>query len=49
MLKFKINIMTIKRFGVSLEEELLNELDNYVSENNFSNRSQALRFLIDKI
>jgi CopG family nickel-responsive transcriptional regulator len=40
--------MSIKRFGVSLDEEILKTLDNYVVDNNFSNRSQALRFLIEK-
>lgn len=40
--------MTVSRFGVSLEEELLKELDEYVKENNFTNRSQAIRFLIGK-
>lgn len=40
--------MSIKRFGVSLEEETLNSLDQYVKENGFSNRSQALRFLVEK-
>lgn len=40
--------MSVSRFGVSLEEELLTALDNYVAENNFSNRSQAIRYLIEK-
>lgn len=40
--------MTLKRFGVSLEEELLRALDGYVDDNGFANRSQALRFLIEK-
>jgi CopG family transcriptional regulator, nickel-responsive regulator len=40
--------MPVSRFGVSLEEELLQALDKYVTENNFSNRSQAIRFLIEK-
>ena len=40
--------MSVKRFGVSLDEELLKALDNYVSENAFSNRSQAIRHLIEK-
>ena len=34
--------------GVSLEEELLNALDKYVSDNFFANRSQAIRHLIEK-
>ena len=40
--------MTLKRFGVSLEDELLESLDKYVEKNGFSNRSQAIRFLIEK-
>ena len=36
------------RFGVSLEDVLLESLDQYVLENGFSNRSQAIRFLIEK-
>jgi CopG family nickel-responsive transcriptional regulator len=40
--------MSVVRFGVSLESELLDELDNYVVENKFANRSQALRKLINK-
>ena len=40
--------MTLKRFGVSLEEDLLESLDQYVTDNGFANRSQALRFLIEK-
>ena len=40
--------MTVKRFGVSLEEDLLESLDTYVLTNGFSNRSQAIRFLIEK-
>jgi len=40
--------MAVSRFGVSLEEELLIALDQYVTENNFSNRSQAIRYLIEK-
>ncbi len=44
----KSNTMAVSRFGVSLEEELLVALDKYVEENNFSNRSQAIRFLIEK-
>ncbi len=40
--------MAVSRFGVSLEEELLTALDKYVTENNFSNRSQAIRYLIEK-
>lgn len=40
--------MQVKRFGVSLEEDLLTELDRLVKKNNFPNRSQAIRFLIKK-
>lgn len=40
--------MQVKRFGVSLEEELLIELDRLVEKNDFPNRSQAIRFLIKK-
>lgn len=40
--------MALKRFGVSLEENLLESLDQYVIVNGFANRSQAIRFLIEK-
>ncbi len=40
--------MSLKRFGVSLEDELLYDLDQYVNDNGFANRSQAIRFLIEK-
>ena len=40
--------MSLKRFGVSLEDNLLESLDQYVNENGFANRSQAIRFLIEK-
>mgnify|MGYP000959661417 CR=1 FL=1 len=40
--------MTVTRFGVSLEKDLLDSLDTYVNENHFSNRSQAIRHLINK-
>ena len=40
--------MAVTRFGVSLESELLEALDNYVKENNFPNRSQAIRQLIER-
>lgn len=36
----------IIRFGVSLEKELLAELDTLTAKHNFPNRSQAIRFLI---
>lgn len=40
--------MALRRFGVSLEDELLAALDQYVLANGFPNRSQAIRFLIEK-
>lgn len=40
--------MSLKRFGVSLEDELLTALDQFVEANGFSNRSQAIRFLVEK-
>ncbi|MBA7573810.1 putative nickel-responsive regulator [subsurface metagenome] len=39
--------MSVVRFGVSLEKELLDALDSYVTENQFTNRSQAIRQLIN--
>ena len=40
--------MKVKRFGVSLEEDILNTLDSYVKKLQFPNRSQAIRYLINK-
>lgn len=40
--------MPVARFGVSLENELLEALDGFVHENKFPNRSQAIRHLIEK-
>ena len=40
--------MALKRFGVSLEEDALESLDGYVESNGFANRSQAIRFLVEK-
>jgi CopG family transcriptional regulator, nickel-responsive regulator len=40
--------MPVSRFGVSLEEETLKTLDQYVKDNNFPSRSQAIRKLIEK-
>ena len=40
--------MSVSRFGVSLEEELLAALDQFVADNQFANRSQAIRYLIEK-
>lgn len=36
----------LKRFGVSLEEGLLETLDSFVNSHEFPNRSQAIRYLI---
>jgi len=38
----------IKRFGVSIENGLLEKFDSYISSNNYRNRSEALRDLIRK-
>lgn len=38
--------MAVVRFGVSLEQNLLDQLDQYVEENQLANRSQAIRRLI---
>ena len=40
--------MALKRSGVSLDEELVNSLDRFVIDNGFANRSQAIRFLVEK-
>lgn len=40
--------MSVVRFGVSFEKEVLDALDEYVLENQFSNRSQALRQLVNR-
>ena len=40
--------MGVTRFSISLEKELLEELDLYADDNNFANRSQAVRHLIEK-
>lgn len=40
--------MLVKKFGVSLEENLLKVLDSLVKDHNLPNRSQAIRFLIRK-
>jgi len=40
--------MSVVRFGVSLEKDTMNDLDRYVESNNFPNRSQAIRNLIEK-
>lgn len=36
----------VKRFSISLEEELLELFDNQISENGYTNRSEAIRDLI---
>ena len=36
----------MKRFGVSLEDNLLDELDDLVKSHKLPNRSQAIRYLI---
>jgi CopG family transcriptional regulator, nickel-responsive regulator len=40
--------MSLVRFGVGLEEDILKALDSFVVENNLPNRSQAIRHLIEK-
>ncbi|MFO7621163.1 MAG: nickel-responsive transcriptional regulator NikR [Bacteroidales bacterium] len=40
--------MGVVRFSISIEDELLKELDQYVLNNRFTNRSQAVRHLIEK-
>lgn len=40
--------MTVIRFGISIEQNLLESLDEYITENHFTNRSQAIRQLINK-
>ncbi|WP_026475560.1 nickel-responsive transcriptional regulator NikR [Alkaliflexus imshenetskii] len=39
--------MSVVRFGVSLEKELLEALDEYVADNQFTNRSQAIRHMVN--
>lgn len=41
--------MKVVRFGVSVESDVLELLDNYVIDNKFTNRSQAIRHLISKV
>lgn len=38
--------MSLKRFGVSLEDNLLDDLDKIVERKQFPNRSQAIRYLV---
>lgn len=40
--------MSLVRFGVSLEKEILEALDSFVIENQLPNRSQAIRHLVEK-
>jgi CopG family transcriptional regulator, nickel-responsive regulator len=40
--------MGVIRFGVSVEQDILDRLDEYVKENKFTNRSQAIRHLVSK-
>ena len=40
--------MAVTRFGVSSEANLLEALDEYAKDNKFANRSQAIRYLIEK-
>lgn len=40
--------MALKRFGVSLDEELVDSLDRFVLDNGFASRSQAIRFIVEK-
>lgn len=40
--------MSLKRFGVSLEEDYLDKLDSMVNSHQFPNRSQAIRHLISQ-
>lgn len=40
--------MAVKRFGVSLEDNLLQDLDQIVKNKRFPNRSQAIRYLINQ-
>lgn len=40
--------MSVVRFGVSFEKDVLDALDEYVLENKFANRSQALRQLVNR-
>ncbi|MBN2480477.1 MAG: nickel-responsive transcriptional regulator NikR [Bacteroidales bacterium] len=39
--------MSVIRFGVSLEQEMLDTLDEYSNDNQLANRSQAIRHLIN--
>ncbi|RKZ29705.1 nickel-responsive transcriptional regulator NikR [bacterium] len=38
--------MSVKRFGVSIENELAENFDSYIAERGYENRSEAIRDLI---
>lgn len=38
----------LKRFSISLEEDLLNDFDKFIQKRRYSNRSEAIRDLIRK-
>ena len=40
--------MPLARFGVSLDQDLLKALDDFVIENSLPNRSQAIRHLVEQ-
>ena len=40
--------MGVVRFGVSLDSEIMLKLDDYTTTNNYPNRSQAIRSLIEQ-
>jgi CopG family nickel-responsive transcriptional regulator len=40
--------MSVARFGVSMDEDILKALDEFVAGNNMPNRSQAIRHLVEK-
>ncbi len=40
--------MALARFGVSLDEDILKALDEFVVDNHLPNRSQAIRHLVEK-
>ncbi len=41
-------MQNLKRFGVSIEPELLEKFDKYINAHNYKNRSEAIRDLIRK-
>lgn len=40
--------MSVTRFGVSLDGEILKALDEFVIDNSLPNRSQAIRYIVEK-